>query len=77
MSMDPLATWDYLVRPHLAEEQLNTLGAAGWELVGISADACYLKRRRADFKERVTLDQKERYYALWGMSIDDEVGGAR
>jgi hypothetical protein len=60
-------TWEYRIAADLSETDLNRLGAAGWELVAVASDdasaTCYLKRRRLDFREQVTLEQKSAYYA--------------
>jgi len=37
----------------------------------------YLKRPVLDFRERVTLDQKRRYYASWGLATGDSGEGDR
>jgi hypothetical protein len=57
--------WEYRVASDLDEIALNGLGGEGWELVGINRGAFYLKRPELSFRERVTLEQKQRYYALW------------
>jgi hypothetical protein len=56
--------WEYRVVVALKDEGLNELGSDGWELVGVSGDSFVFKRPGLSFKERVTLDQKQRYYAL-------------
>lgn len=69
-------TWEYQIAPDLSATELNRLGAAGWELVAVGADGTipvfYLKRRRLDFREQVTLDQKARY--VGGVGSDAEAG---
>lgn len=64
-------TWEYRVTPWLDEAGLNRLGIDGWELVAVAGGQCYLKRSRPDFRERVTLDQKRRYYALWNLATGE------
>jgi hypothetical protein len=54
--------WEYLVDRDLTAIQLNTLGAEGWEFVGINQGVFYLKRPRPGFKERVTLDQRSHFF---------------
>jgi len=66
--------WEYQVATLGREEvdALNRLGREGWELVGVvpggrpASPTFYFKRRAPTFRERVTLDQKERYYRQWG-----------
>ena len=62
-------TWEYRTRMAASESDLNHLGADGWELVGISDGVFYLKRPIQSFRERVTLEQKQRYFALWGKPL--------
>ena len=66
--------WEYLVA---AEPQLPELGRRGWELVAVlpgehGAARCYLKRPAPTFRERVTGEQKRRYYASRGLAPGDE-----
>lgn len=76
MSATDGTTWEYRVVKGADEEALNALGDDGWELVGGAGDgpALVFKRPRPSFREQVTLDQKRRYYALWGVTpqADDE-----
>ena len=63
--------WDYLTLPDRDRDRLGELGSEGWELTGIGEDAdgrlLYLKRPALSFRERVTLDQRRRYYASLGL----------
>lgn len=63
MSLHERPTWEYRVDTDLGEERLNALGAEGWELVAVQEGAGYFKRPRLGFKERVTLEQREHYFA--------------
>ena len=60
-------TWEYRVTTDPTDEELETLGRNGWELVAVSGGSCYFKRPRLSFREQVTLEQKQRYYALWNV----------
>lgn len=56
--------WEYHVEHSdepLAQQHLNDLGAAGWELVAALPTAGHyiFKRAAPDFRERVTLDQRD------------------
>jgi hypothetical protein len=71
----PMAAWEYCIDADLDEAGLNNLGRNGWELVGVvttsSAVRCYLKRPGTDFRERVTLDQKQGVYQrVLGRTVD-------
>jgi hypothetical protein len=79
------ATWEYhtaAIRPD-DEAHLNRLGAEGWELVAVvpaenpASPVCYFKRPALSFKERVTLEQKHRYYRQWGHEIPEDERGDR
>ena len=73
MSGEP-TTWEYRIVDEQDEPDLAALGREGWELVGVAdgdgAVRLYFKRPGLDFRERVTLDQKRRYYGLWGKMVD-------
>jgi hypothetical protein len=64
-------TFEYLVLPEGASGRLRELGLEGWELVAQEgppdARVLYLKREGPDFRERVTLDQRRRYYESLGL----------
>lgn len=68
-------TWEYRVERDISADELNKLGEVGWELVTVEGLDFYLKRPRLSFRERVTLDQKRRYYALWNVAAGDEEAG--
>jgi hypothetical protein len=63
MSAAEHVTWEYRRTGLLSEPELNELGGDGWELTGVSTGELFFKRPRLSFKERVTLEQRERYYA--------------
>jgi hypothetical protein len=62
-------TWEYVMEDISRQEQLNELGAEGWELIGVvmaagkSYPTCYFKRPALDLREQVTLDHRQRYEA--------------
>ena len=66
MTSSPVAIWEYLVIPELDRHRLSGLGEEGWELVGLGGSSderlLYLKRPEQDFRERVTIEQRTRYY---------------
>jgi hypothetical protein len=64
--------WEYRVIDRPDESALNQLGESGWELVGVDDGKGFLKRPVPSFKERVTTDQKRRYYATWGRDIPED-----
>lgn len=64
--------WEYHVEPNptLPAARLNALGSAGWELAGIDDrdGTTYVFRRPVQsFVERVTLEQRARYYESLGL----------
>jgi hypothetical protein len=65
-------TWEYISAADLSTDALNEFGQAGWELVAVENRVFYMKRPRISFKEQVTLDQKQRYYALWDVEAGDK-----
>jgi hypothetical protein len=62
--------WEYRIVESLDDDQLNALGAEGWDLAGIGPAGWVLKRPALDFREQVTMDQRRRYFASWGIDID-------
>ena len=68
--------WEYLTLPEADRERLPILGRDGWELVGIGGGAAerllYFKRAIADLRERVTAEQRSRYYESLGRDPDGE-----
>jgi hypothetical protein len=58
--------WEYRVEPSPDESVLTTAGGDGWELVAIDAERGWIfKRPTPGFRDRVTLEQKARYYESW------------
>jgi hypothetical protein len=66
--------WEYQVVTSGDDTDLETLGKAGWELVGVDAGQWYLKRRAMSFRDRVTQDQRRRYFSSWGIDPDSAEG---
>ena len=69
-----MPAWDYKVVEGAAD--LAALGRVGWELVSLVASAegvptMYFKRPAPSFRDRVTLDQKRRYYGLLGIPLPE------
>jgi hypothetical protein len=67
-------TWEYTTLSDQFAGKLDSLGAAGWEVVSAPNDqgAGYLLKRTAlTFQEQVTLDQRKRYFAMWGIDVED------
>jgi hypothetical protein len=65
--------WHYLVRRGLlSQDALNELGKDGWDLVAVSIGdgepALYFKRPHPTLTEAITLEQRERYFAEWGVT---------
>jgi hypothetical protein len=65
------ATWEYLTLPETERDRLLHLGMEGWELVAIGGDPddrlLYLKRPVLSLRERVTIEQRNRYYLSRGL----------
>ena len=66
--------WEYLTIPDAERDRLASLGREGWELVACGGDdagrVLYLKRPAPSFRERVTVEQRSRYYAALGLAVD-------
>ena len=63
--------WEYLTIPEGERHRLPELGEDGWELVDVGGSAedplLSLKRPGPGFRERVTAEQRDRYYAASGL----------
>lgn len=73
--VEPLPRWEYHVepKPQFSGVRLNDLGALGWELTGIAGVAgdIYIFRKPAQsFVERITLEQRQKYYRSLGLDPD-------
>lgn len=71
--MQPLPTWEYRIESAISVDVLNALGRDGWELVATEdseEQRFVFKRPGKSFVERVTLEQRARYYTSRG--IDPE-----
>ena len=66
-----IAPWEYLTVPETERDRLADLGMEGWELVAIGGDGddrlLYLKRPVQSLRERVTIEQRNRYYRSRGL----------
>ncbi len=71
MTGSGFTSWEYLTLPERERERLPALGKEGWELVGVGGHReeplLYLKRPSPSFRERVTIQQRSRYYASRGL----------
>ncbi len=68
--MQPLPTWEYRIESSIPVETLNELGRNGWELVATDdpeETGFVFKRPAQSFVERVTLEQRARYYKSRGL----------
>jgi hypothetical protein len=65
------AAWEYLTIPEAERHRLPLLGTEGWELVAIGGDPdarlLYLKRPARSLSERVTTEQRHRYFISRGL----------
>ena len=66
-----ILTWEYLTLPETERDSLPQLGMEGWELVAIGgapdARVLYFKRPAQSLSERVTAEQRNRYYLSRGL----------
>jgi hypothetical protein len=71
--VEHMQRWEYHLEPNptIPSDRLNKLGAAGWKLSGVDnrEGTTYIFRRPAQsFVERVTLEQRARYYKSLGLA---------
>lgn len=68
-----MTRWEYRVTTSV--EELARLGREGWGIVsmvvepGSGTHTYYLARAAQSFRDRVTLEQKQRYYASLGKTV--------
>jgi len=74
-----MTIWEYLKTS--SDEDIEALGREGWELVAVvpeglgGALSFYFKRPAPEFRERVTNDQKKRYYSSLGIALREAIEG--
>ena len=62
--------WEYRIESGLLVETFDELGRQGWELIETGDDRYVFKRPARTFVERVTLEQRARYYESLGLDPD-------
>ncbi|MBW3631927.1 MAG: hypothetical protein KY456_02745 [Chloroflexi bacterium] len=71
MTGSTFVSWEYLTIPERERHRLAALGQEAWELAGVGGSRdeplLYLKRPRQDLWERVTVEQRNRYYESQGL----------
>jgi hypothetical protein len=68
--VEPRQNWEYRVERDLSDAALAALGADGWELTasdGLNFGRFIFRRPALSFVERVTLEQRARYYESLGL----------
>jgi hypothetical protein len=68
--VEPIPSWEYRIETDLPLENLDQLGTQGWELIETGENRYVFKRPARSFVERVTLEQRARYYASLGLDPD-------
>jgi len=63
--------------PETERDRLHELGLVGWELIAVGGTdidrIIYLKRPEPDLRERVTVAQRDAYYAALGIDHADRI----
>jgi hypothetical protein len=71
VSGSTFVSWEYLTIPEQERQSLATLGQEGWELAAVGGSReeplLYLKRPGQELRERVTIEQRDRYYESQGL----------
>ena len=66
-----ITSWEYLMLPETERYRVPQLGGEGWDLVAIGGDpgehVLYFKRPAQSLSERVTVEQRNRYYVSRGL----------
>lgn len=68
--VEPIPTWEYRIEADLTVNALDELGRQGWELIEASGNRYVFKRPELTFVERMTLEQRARYYESLGLDSD-------
>jgi hypothetical protein len=69
------AKWRYFMHSgNLTQGVLDRLGGDGWELVAVNQiggeTVSYFKQPFPNLREAITLEQRERYFAEWGVEAE-------
>ncbi len=70
---EQMQRWEYRFELAMQIEKLNALGADGWELAGVDErdrTKFIFKRPAQSFVERVTLEQRARYYESLDLELE-------
>lgn len=80
MSAQTRTQWEYLTISSQERDRLAVLGNDGWELVAVGGPSddpsLFLKRAVLSFRETITLEQRDRYYASLGRLLEPESSGS-
>ena len=79
MSAQTRTQWEYLTISSQERDRLAVLGNDGWELVAVGGpsddQSLFLKRAVLSFRETISLEQRDRYYASLGRPQNPEPTG--